>query len=73
MLGWEVDHLSPSKSSGDMVDLPKQEEHFDPELMEKAWQALYVDCLLALGSCVQGELTHFATSTRPDARLLEGY
>ncbi|XP_078149129.1 calcineurin-binding protein 1-like isoform X3 [Carex rostrata] len=59
MLGWEKDNLDPSKCNDEMIDLPKDGGDLGLELIEKAWSVLYNDCLLALGSCVQGELKHF--------------
>jgi calcineurin-binding protein cabin-1 len=57
MLGWEKDHVDPSKCK--ILDLPKDEANLDPESIEKAWSVLYNDCLLALESCVKGDLKHF--------------
>lgn len=59
MFGWEKDHLDPSKCNDEMIDLPKDGGNLDSELIEEAWSVLYNDCLLALESCLQGELKHF--------------
>ncbi|PAN45643.1 hypothetical protein PAHAL_9G132400 [Panicum hallii] len=54
-----VSNSSSDQNEKSALDTKEENKFVEPDLLDKVWHILYDDCLLALGTCVEGELKHF--------------
>ena len=54
-----VSNSSSDPNEKSALDTKAENKFVEPDLLDKVWHILYDDCLLALGTCVEGELKHF--------------